>query len=255
MQAPVTVPVSLGSLPDGLRAVVAGAGGGIGNALVELLAESPRVAQVYALTRTRPVLASPKVQSIPFDLGDEASIAAAAARCKAGGPLHLILVATGVLHDGAGLQPEKSWRALTAPSLAESFAVNAIGPAMLAKHFLAGLATGEKTVFAALSARVGSIEDNRLGGWHSYRAAKAALHMLMRNFAIELARRNPSALCISLHPGTVATALSGPFQSGVPEGRLFTPRHAAECLLRVVDTLDVSASGKAFAWDGQQLPF
>jgi NAD(P)-dependent dehydrogenase (short-subunit alcohol dehydrogenase family) len=195
------------------------------------------------------------VVSIPFDLRDEASIAAAAARCGADGPLHLVFVATGVLHDGAGLQPEKSWRALTAQSLAQSFAVNAIGPALLAKHFLEGLATGEKAVFAALSARVGSIEDNRLGGWHSYRAAKAALHMLVRTFAIELARRNPTALCIALHPGTVDTALSRPFQSGVPDGRLFTPRHAAECLLQVIDTLDASASGNAFAWDGQRLPF
>jgi NAD(P)-dependent dehydrogenase (short-subunit alcohol dehydrogenase family) len=243
------------SFPDGLRAVVAGAGGGIGNAVVELLAESPQVARVYALTRDSPVLVSPRVESIPFDLGDEASIAAAAARCRAGGPLHLVFVATGVLHDGAGLGPEKSWRALNAQSMAQSFAVNAIGPALLAKHFVEGLATGDKGVFAALSARVGSIEDNRLGGWHSYRAAKAALHMLVRTFAIELARRNPTALCIALHPGTVDTLLSRPFQAGVPAGRLFTPRHAAECLLRVIDTLDGSASGNAFTWDGQRLPF
>ncbi len=247
--------MNLGSFPDGLRAVVVGAGGGIGNAVVELLAESPRVAQVYGLTRTRAALVSPRVLSIPFDLRDEPSIAAAAARCRADGPLHLVFVATGVLHDGAGLQPEKSWRALTAASLTESLAVNAIGPALLAKHFLEGLARGEKAVFAALSARVGSIEDNRLGGWYSYRAAKAALHMLMRTCAIELARRNPTALCIALHPGTVDTALSGPFQSTVPEGQLFKPRQAAEHLLHVIDSLDSSASGNAFAWDGQRLPF
>lgn len=247
--------MSLDSFPDGLRAVVVGAGGGIGNAVVELLAESPRVIQVYGLTRTRPALASPRVVSIPFDLRDEASIEAAAARCGADGPLHLVFVATGVLHDGPGLQPEKSWRALTALSLAESFAVNAIGPALLAKHFLERLATGEKAVFAALSARVGSIEDNRLGGWYSYRATKAALNMLMRTFAIELARRNPTALCVALHPGTVDTALSLPFQSSVPDGRLFKPRQAAEHLLHVIDGLDASASGNAFAWDGQRLPF
>lgn len=247
--------MSLGSFPDGLRAVVVGAGGGIGNAMVELLAESRRVAQVYGLTRTRPVLASPRVVSIPFDLSDEASIASAAARCGADGPLHLVFVATGVLHHGAELQPEKSWRALTAASLAESFAVNAIGPALVAKHFLQRLATGEKAVFAALSARVGSIEDNRLGGWYSYRATKAALHMLIRTFAIELARRNPTALCVALHPGTVDTPLSAPFQSSVPDGRLVRPRQAAEHLLHVIDGLDASASGNAFAWDGQRLPF
>lgn len=247
--------MSLGSFPDGLRAVVAGAGGGIGGALVELLVESPRVARVYGLTRSRPVLASPRVVSIPFDLRDEASIAAAAARCGADGPLHLVLVATGILHEGTELRPEKSWRELTAGSLAESFAINAIGPALLAKHFLGQLATSDKAVFAALSARVGSIEDNRLGGWYSYRAAKAALHMLIRTSAIELARRNPTALCVALHPGTVDTALSRPFQSGVPADRLFRPRQAAEYLLRVIDSLDASASGRAFAWDGQRLPF
>jgi NAD(P)-dependent dehydrogenase (short-subunit alcohol dehydrogenase family) len=247
--------MSLESFPDGLRAVVVGAGGGIGNAVVELLAESPRVAQVYGLTRTRPVLTSPRVASIPFDLEDEASIAAAAARCGADGPLHLVFVATGILHAGAGLQPEKSWRVLTAASLAESFAVNAIGPALIAKHFLERLATGDKAVFAALSARVGSIEDNRLGGWYSYRATKAALHMLVRTFAIELARRNPKALCVALHPGTVDTALSRPFQASVPKDQLFKPRRAAEHLLHVIDSLDASASGRAFAWDGQSLPF
>lgn len=247
--------MTLTSFPHGLRAVVAGAGGGIGSALVDLLARSPQVAQIYALTRGRPALADPKVESIAFDLGHEASIAAAAARCRAEGPLHLVFVATGILHDGSGLQPEKTWRALNAQSLAQSFAVNAIGPALLAKHFLEGLATGDKAVFAALSARVGSIEDNRLGGWYSYRSAKAALHMLVRTFAIELARSNPTALCIALHPGTVDTELSRPFQSGVPAGRLFTPRHAAECLLRVIDTLEGPDSGNAFAWDGQRLPF
>lgn len=243
------------SFPDGLRAVVAGGGGGIGSAVVELLAESPQVTRVYALTRHRPAPSSPRVESIPFDLQDEASITAAAARCRSGGPLHLVFVATGLLHDGVGLQPEKSWRAVNSQALAQSFAVNAIGPALLAKHFLEGLATGEKAVFAALSARVGSIEDNRLGGWYSYRAAKAALHMLVRTLAIELARRNPTALCVALHPGTVDTALSRPFQAGVPAGRLFTPRHAAESLLRTIDTLEGPASGNAFAWDGQRLPF
>ncbi len=157
--------MSLASFPDGLRAVFVGAGGGIGSAVVELLAESPRVSQVFALTRAQPAPERPRVVNIPFDLRDEVSIATAAERCSADGPLHLVFVATGVPHDGPGLQPEKSWRALDAPAMAASFAVNGIGPALLAKHFLGRLATREKAVFAALSARVGSIEDNRLGGW------------------------------------------------------------------------------------------
>ncbi len=244
--------MSLASFPDGLRAVVVG---GIGSAVVELLAESPRVSQVFALTRAQPAPERPRVVNIPFDLRDEVSIATAAERCSADGLLHLVFVATGVLHDGPGLQPEKSWRALDAPAMAASFAVNAIGPALLAKHFLGRLATREKAVFAALSARVGSIEDNRLGGWYSYRASKAALHMLIRTFAVELARRNPTALCVALHPGTVDTALSRPFHASVPADRLFRPRQSGEHLLRVLDTLDPSASGRAFAWDGERLPF
>jgi NAD(P)-dependent dehydrogenase (short-subunit alcohol dehydrogenase family) len=244
-----------GSFPSGMRAAVFGAGGGIGSAVVELLASSARVAKVYAFTRASAAPIHRSVESARFDLHDEASIAAAAHRCKAEGPLHLVFVATGCLHAGTDLQPEKSWRSLSAPSLALSFAINAIGPALIAKHFLESLENGERAVFAALSARVGSIEDNRIGGWHAYRASKAALHMLVRTCAVELARRNPTALCIALHPGTVDTALSKPYQARVSEGRLFTPRYAAESLLRVIDSLEASDSGNAFAWDGQRLPF
>ena len=245
----------LNSFSSDMRVVVAGGSGGIGGAMVELLAASSRVEQIFALTRSQPSPSHRKVESITFDLQDEASISAAAERCKADGPLDLVFVATGVLHAGESLAPEKSWRALNAQSLAHSFAINAIGPALIAKHFLDLLSPREKSVFAALSARVGSIEDNRLGGWHSYRASKAALHMLIRTCAIELTRRNPSALCIALHPGTVDTALSQPFQANVPEGKLFTRAYSAERLLQVIDSLDASASGSAFAWDGKRIPF
>lgn len=112
----------------------------------------------------------------------------------------------------------------------------------------------ERSVFAALSARVGSISDNRLGGWHAYRASKAALNMLVRNYAIEQARRAPGAICVGLHPGTVDTSLSRPFQSGVPEGRLFTPDEAAGYLLDVIDALGPDDSGRCFDWAGKQVP-
>lgn len=127
-------------------------------------------------------------------------------------------------------------------------------PALVAKHFLPLLARDRKSVFAALSARVGSISDNQLGGWHAYRASKAALNMLLRTFAIELARRNPRAVCVGLHPGTVDTGLSAPFQANVPEGKLFTPDFAAARLLEVVDRLKPDDSGHVFAWDGQLIP-
>lgn len=196
-----------------------------------------------------------RVRVLGFDLEDESRIADAVGSAAADGPLDLVIVATGVLHDGPSLQPEKSWRSLTAEGLQRAFAINATGPALIAKHALEVLATGRKAVFAALSARVGSIEDNRLGGWHAYRASKAALHMLIRGFAIELARRNPTAICIALHPGSVDSRLSRPFQSAVPPGRLFSPQRAARALLEVIDTRGVADSGRAWAWDGQPLPF
>ncbi len=246
---------ALESFSPGIRAVIVGASGGIGAALCQLLAASPRVANVYALSRTQAAPAGEKIVAGYADLEDETSIAAAAATCRQAGPLHLVIVATGVLHAGPELQPEKTWRALNASALARSFDINCIGPALIAKHFLELLAAPDKAVFAALSARVGSIEDNRLGGWHSYRASKAALHQIIRTCAVELARRTPSAFCIALHPGTVDTALSRPFQANVPTGKLFTPRYSAAKLLEVVDGLPAGASGNAFAWDGTRLPF
>jgi len=159
-----------------------------------------------------------------------------------------------VLHDD-GLRPEKSWRHLDADALARSYEVNAIGPALVAKHLLPRLRRDHKAVFAAMSARVGSIEDNRIGGWYAYRASKAALNQILRTLAIELGRRWPEAVCVGLHPGTTDTALSAPFQANVPAGKLFTPTFVAERLLTVVDDLDASASGGLYAWDGARIPF
>jgi NAD(P)-dependent dehydrogenase (short-subunit alcohol dehydrogenase family) len=185
-----------------------------------------------------------------LDLTDPASITAAAATLTV--PLDLVIVATGLLHD-AMHGPEKHPRDLDAAWLARSFAVNATGPALVAAALLPKLRTDRKTAFAALSARVGSISDNRLGGWHSYRASKAALNQLIRTLAHDHARRNRLGLCVTLHPGTVDTRLSAPFQRGVPE--LFTPDTAARHLLGVLDRLTPADSGGLFAWDGQRIPF
>ncbi|MEO0030582.1 MAG: hypothetical protein RIS94_340 [Pseudomonadota bacterium] len=235
-----------------MRCAVFGASGGIGAALVAALAARDDVTEVWAGSRTG-TAGGAKVQGFAFDLADEASIASACARIAA--PLDMVIVATGrlTLADGSG--PEKSCRALDPAHLAESFAINAIGPALVAKHALPLLPRYRRAVFAALSARVGSITDNRLGGWHSYRAGKAALNMLVRNFAIELSRSHPQAVAVTLHPGTVDTGLSAPFQKGVPEGKLFSAPYAAERLLTVLDALTPADTGKLWAWDGTELPF
>jgi len=227
----------LASFAPGLHAIVVGANGGIGAALAALLDADPRVGRVTRLSR--PAL----------DLTEPASIRAAAAALPA--PPDLVIVATGLLH-APGLAPEKSLRELDAAALQTAFAVNAIGPALLAKALLPLMPKSQKTLFAALSARVGSISDNQLGGWHAYRASKAALNQLLRTIAIEQSRRNPASIVIGLHPGTVDTSLSAPFQRGVP--RLFTPAEAASQLLAVIDTATPASSGRLLDWQGQEIP-
>lgn len=222
-------------------AVIIGASGGIGGAVARRLEATGRFAVVHALSR-----------ATGLDLEDEGSIAAAAEQVAAGPTPVLIFVGTGVLHHGH--EPERSYRALTPEHLMRDYRVNTIGPALVAKHFLPLLPRDRRVVFAALSARVGSIGDNRLGGWHSYRASKAALNMILRNLAIELGRTHPSAVVCGLHPGTVDTALSVPFQKGVSAERLFTADHSAERLLAVMDGLTPADSGGVFAWDGARIP-
>lgn len=246
---------SFASFGTGLDAAVVGASGGIGRALVAHLRSVPAVRRVFALSRSaRPVEREDLVE-MRLDVTDEGSIAAAAETvARHAGELHLVIVATGILHDGGAFRPEKSWREIDAAALGRAFAVNAAGPALVAKHFLPLLARRRKAAFAALSARVGSIGDNRLGGWYAYRASKAALNQTIRTLSIELARRNPTALCVGLHPGTVDTDLSKPFQRGVPEGKLFPPAEAAAHLLGVLDGLTPAESGRLFAWDGSEVP-
>lgn len=246
----------LRSFGSEINAAVFGASGGLGRAFVDLLAASPNTGRIAAFSRSNVAFDHPKVHTSGVELGREDSLAAAAETAAGiAKEYHLVILATGILHDGAGLRPEKSWHALDGAALETAFQVNSIGPALIAKHFLPLMARGRKSVFAALSARVGSIEDNHLGGWYAYRASKAALNMLIKTLSIELARRNPDAVCVALHPGTVDTALSQPFQRGVPEGKLFSPPQAAGHLLGVLDRLTPEDSGRLFAWDGERIPF
>ena len=226
-------------------AVVVGASGGIGAALAAALVEEESFDRVHCFARSAR-------GAEHLDLEDEASIAAAAARL-APDPPTLVVVATGLLHED-GHSPEKAMRELDPGWLARQYAINAIGPAIVAKHFLPIMpARGARAVFAVLSARVGSIGDNKLGGWYGYRAAKAALGQLIRTLAIEERRRNDRSIVVGLHPGTVDTALSKPFQGNVRADQLFTPDRAAVQLLDVIDGLKAPDSGKVFDWEGKEV--
>ncbi len=246
--------MALQSFGSQLNAVVIGATGGIGARLATQLKTSPSVAELARLSRSRP--SGNGTNWIKLDIEDEGSIACAAARLKDTlGELHLVIVATGLLHAGDKLQPEKSFRALTGIAMETAFRINTVGPALVGKHFLPLLAGERKTAFATLSARVGSITDNQLGGWHAYRTSKAALNMVIKTFSIELARRRPQALCVALHPGTVDTPLSQPFRSGLRSGQLFSSAQSARHLLHVLDELTPEQTGGFYAWDGTPIPF
>lgn len=229
----------LQSFAPGLHAVIIGASGGIGAAFADLLEGDSSVARVTRLSR-----------ATGLDLTDPASILAAAAALPA--PPDLVIVATGLLHAD-GLAPERDLRHLSADSFARSFAINTIGPALVAQAMLPLMPKGRKTLLAALSARVSSISDNRLGGWHAYRASKAALNQIIRTTAIEQARKNPDSIVIGLHPGTVDTGLSKPFQRNVKT--LFTAMESATHLLRVIDGATPAGSGNLYDWKGEAIPF
>ncbi|WP_066649673.1 MULTISPECIES: SDR family NAD(P)-dependent oxidoreductase [Sphingomonas] len=226
-------------------AVIIGASGGIGAAIADAIEDEASHGAVHRFARSF-------TGAGHIDIADEASIAAAAAEVAKGPPPTLVVVATGLLHDGTR-GPEKALKELDPAWLARNFAINAIGPALVAKHFLPLMPKSGRCIFAALSARVGSISDNRLGGWHGYRASKAALNQLIRTIAIEEQRRNSSSIVVALHPGTVDTALSKPFQGNVAPGRLFDAGRAAVQLLDVLDGLRPPDSGKLFAWDGVEV--
>ncbi|WP_448581586.1 SDR family NAD(P)-dependent oxidoreductase [Thermaurantiacus sp.] len=218
--------------------VVVGASGGIGAALAEFAeARGMRVVRV-----SRPALDAMQPQTF---------LEAAAA---AGDGLEAVIVASGLLHRN-GTGPERDVRMLDPQWLVESYVANAVVPAMAARAFAPRLARDQRSLFAVLTARVGSIGDNRLGGWYAYRMAKAAANQLTRTLAVELARKNPKAIVVALHPGTVDTAMSKPFQRNLRPGQLVTPAVAAANLWRVMDGLTSADSGRFLAWDGSTIPW
>ena len=219
-----------------MRSLVVGASGGIGGALVAALRAR---GDVVGLSRS----------TDGFELTNEASVAEHMARLQ--GPFDLVVVATGALVlDGVGT--EKSLKALTADAMAAQFALNAIGPALVIKHVLRLLPRNRVSRLAVLSARVGSIGDNALGGWYSYRAAKAALNQILRTASIEVARSHPHCVLVALHPGTVETALAPAHRAGHPA---VSPEVAARHLLQVLDRLRPADSGGFLDWQGKAVPW
>ena len=221
------------------RALLIGDHGGIGRALSDELER--RGVEVVGLSRR----SDPRL-----DLEDATSIDTAIRTLE--GQFDLLLIATGLLHD-AQQQPEKNANALTKSALDRAFAVNATGPALVIRQALPLLPRDRPATIAALSARVGSIGDNRLGGWYAYRASKAALNMLLKTFAIELARTHKQLVVTALHPGTVDTGLSKPFQANVPDGQLFTPETSARHLIDVLENLGPQDSGGHVDWAGKPI--
>ena len=230
------------SLPDGYCALVIGSSGAIGAALLLQLQADPRCALALGLGR----------RSDPaIDFDDEASVARVAAQLRAQGPFHCIVNATGLLHTPQ-FPPEKRLAQLNYAQLEATFRANTFGPALVLAHFAPLLARHDRSLLAVLSAKVGSIGDNRLGGWYSYRASKAALNMLLKTTAIEVARTHPKATLVALHPGTVDSALSAPF-NGAEIGR--PAADAAADLLRVLDGLPPEETGSFYAYSGEKLPW
>jgi NAD(P)-dependent dehydrogenase (short-subunit alcohol dehydrogenase family) len=219
------------------RALVIGSSGGIGSALVNALEKDGFT--VSGLSRREHGL----------DITDETSIQDHFEALR--GPFQRILITTGALEFGKH-RPEKAMQQLSSEAMIALFKINTVGPALLIKHALPLLPRNEAAVLTALSARVGSIGDNRAGGWHSYRASKAALNMIIRGAAVELGRSRKQAICIALHPGTVATPLTEPYRGRHPS---VSPEQAADNLLRVIDGLRPGDSGGFFDWAGITIPW
>lgn len=238
-----------------IRAIIIGARGGIGAAFVRAIHEGHPNNRVWATTRSGTGAPGEADRSLALDITDESSIeelvrAASTAEYEP----NLVLNCTGLLHT-ADFGPERSWRHLNLDTMRTVFEVNAFGVGLLGKHLIPILPRSGRTVFGSLSARVGSIGDNRLGGWHSYRASKAAQNMLIKGLAIEASMRWKGLICVALHPGTVATELSDPFSARVPPEKLFTPDQSCAYLCSTIASLTPAATGGFFAWDGQAIEY
>lgn len=235
------------------KVAVIGSSGAIGNSICEKLINDDSVEEVYKLSRVIKNEDTDKVKNIEIDIEDENSIKSCVEKLPSNIKFDLIFVATGILHNDNDIFPEKSIKDISIDKLQKVFSVNTIGPTLVGKYFIPFLRKDTRSVFAFLSARVGSISDNKLGGWYSYRASKTALNQIIKNFSIEVKRSNTNAIFVGLQPGTVKSYLSKPFEKNVKADKLFTPDYSAEKLLDVISNLTNGDSGKVYAWDGEEI--
>ena len=247
-----------------VNTLIVGASQGIGLGFVKKLLQDERISKIYATYRQVDSASElitlagehpERLSCLSVDITEESQIAEAVQKIRTQvNKLHLVVNCVGLLHEGS-LQPEKSLRQINPENLLRYFQINSIGAVLLAKHLLPLFKHGERSVFASISAKIGSIGDNQLGGWYGYRASKAALNMLMRTTAIEYGRSSPKTLVVTLHPGTTDTRLSRPFQGNVPPEKLFSVERTVTQLLNVIEQLQEGDSGQFFSWDGSRLPW
>ncbi|MGD1921684.1 MAG: SDR family NAD(P)-dependent oxidoreductase [Pleurocapsa sp.] len=249
---------------DRINALIIGATQGIGLGFVKALLQQKNICTIFATYRNKETSGElfalqqqygDRLKCIQVDITQESQIAIGIAEIqKSVKELHLAIYCVGVLHEG-DLTPEKRLRLINAQTLIYSFQVNSIGEVLLAKHLMPLFKKSQRSIFASISAKVGSIGDNRLGGWYGYRASKSALNMFLKTTAIEYSRRCPKTIVVALHPGTTDTKLSRPFQKNVPPGKLFPVEHTVDLLSKVISSLEQKDSGEFFSWDGSKLPW
>ena len=234
-----------------INVAVIGSSGAIGKAFLDAYIQDKNISNIYSMSRTEVKSEDERVTHLNIDVTDEASIKAAASKIG-DARLDRLIVATGILHTEM-FGPEKSIKDIKIENFVKIFSVNTFGPALIGKYFLPLMTKDQKSIVAFLSARVGSISENKLGGWYAYRASKSALNQIIKNFSIEAKRTNSSGIIIGLQPGTVKSKLSEPFQKNVKKGKLFLPEDSVDSLIKVIENVMQNDSGKIFDWEGEEI--
>ena len=232
--------------------VVIGASGSIGNEFTKQFSELYPNSTINAFSRTKINITNSNIKSYIIDYRDESSIENSANIASKNEHIDIVIISNGILHD-YDIFPEKSIGELSFAKFEHIFRVNIFFPSIAAKYFLPKMRKNDRSILAFLSARIGSISDNKLGGWYSYRSSKAALNMIIKNLAIETNRKQTNRIIVGLHPGTVDSDLSKPFQKNLAPEKLFTPTYSVNKLINIIDNLKFQDSGKCFAWDGKEI--